>query len=123
MLPHTAPDLLPIDNPIDNLVKLDSDDSGLAWFHGQLPAIDPDFLEAEARAKVADASLPPLTGDQLEQITQLRKPRNRVAVSVRLEPRVIAWLKSKGDGYLSRINDILINLMEAEQQAAAKPPE
>jgi uncharacterized protein (DUF4415 family) len=118
MLPHTAPDLL----PIDDLGKLDSDDSGLAWIHGQLPAIDADFLDAEGRANVA-ASLPPLTDDQLTQITQLRKPRNRVAVSVRLDPRVIAWLKSKGDGYLSRINDILINLMEAEQQAAAKPPE
>lgn len=119
MLPHTAPDLL----PTDELLKLDSDDSGLAWIHGQMPAIDPDFLEAEARAQAAAASLPPLTGDQLEQITQFRKPRNRVAVSVRLDPRVIAWLKSKGDGYLSRINDILINLMEAEQQAAARPPE
>jgi hypothetical protein len=119
MLPHPAPDLL----PIDDLGKLDSDDSGLAWIHGQLPAIDADFLEAEARAGDAGASLPPLTDDQLTQITQLRKPRNRVPVSVRLDPRVIAWLKSKGDGYLSRINDILINLMEAEQQAAAKPPE
>jgi uncharacterized protein (DUF4415 family) len=119
MLPHPAPDPL----TIDDLVKLDSDDSGLAWFHGQLPAIDPDFLEADDPERIAAASLPPLTGEQLTEITQLRKPRNRVPVSVRLDPRVIAWLKSKGDGYLSRINDILINLMEAEQQAAAKPPE
>ena len=37
---------------------------------------------------------------------------------VRLEPRVPAWLKSKGEGHLTRINDILRNIMEAEQRIA-----
>jgi hypothetical protein len=36
-------------------------------------------------------------------------------VSVRLDPRVLEWLKSKGGGHLTRINDILVNLMEADQ--------
>ena len=31
--------------------------------------------------------------------------------------RVLEWLKSKGEGHLTRINDILTNLMEAEQRA------
>ena len=39
-----------------------------------------------------------------------------MAVSVRLEPRVLAWLKSKGAGHLTRINDILRNIMEAERR-------
>jgi uncharacterized protein (DUF4415 family) len=30
---------------------------------------------------------------------------------------VLDWLRSKGDGHLTRINDILTNLMEAERRA------
>ena len=44
------------------------------------------------------------------------RPRKR-AVSVRLDERVLAWLKSKGRGHLTLINDILANLMEAELKA------
>jgi hypothetical protein len=29
------------------------------------------------------------------------------------------WLRSKGEGYLTRINDILSNLMEAERRIGA----
>jgi len=38
-------------------------------------------------------------------------------VSVRIDARVLAWLKSKGGGHQTRINDILMNLMEAEEGA------
>jgi uncharacterized protein (DUF4415 family) len=31
---------------------------------------------------------------------------------------VLAWLKSKGEGHLTRINDILRNIMEAERRIA-----
>jgi uncharacterized protein (DUF4415 family) len=43
----------------------------------------------------------------------------RRAVSVRLDPQVLEWLRSKGEGYLTRINDILSNLMEAEGRIGA----
>ena len=42
----------------------------------------------------------------------------RRAVSVRLDPQVLDWLRSKGEGHLTRINDILSNLMEAEGRVA-----
>jgi uncharacterized protein (DUF4415 family) len=38
-------------------------------------------------------------------------------VSVRLDPQVLDWLHAKGEGHLTRINDILTNLMEAERRA------
>jgi len=41
---------------------------------------------------------------------------SKVPVSVRLDPEVLAWLKTKGEGHLTRINDILLNLMEAERR-------
>ena len=62
--------------------------------------------------------VPHLTDEQLAQMVRLRDIRPKVPVSVRLEPRVLAWLKSKGEGHLTRINDILKNIMEAEQRIA-----
>jgi uncharacterized protein (DUF4415 family) len=59
--------------------------------------------------------IPPLTGEQLASVVRLRDKR-KIAVSVRLDPRVLSWLKSKGEGHLTRINDILTNLMEAERR-------
>lgn len=58
--------------------------------------------------------IPQLTDEQLAKIVRFRD-RKKVPVSVRLDPQVIDWLKSKGAGHLTRINDILANLMEAER--------
>jgi len=63
--------------------------------------------------------IPPLTPKQLAVMVRLREARPpKVAVSVRLDARVLDWLKSKGEGHLTRINDILSNLMEAENRSA-----
>lgn len=60
--------------------------------------------------------IPRLTSEQLARMVRLREVRRKVAVSVRLDPQVLDWLKSKGEGHLTRINDILANLMEAEKR-------
>jgi uncharacterized protein (DUF4415 family) len=62
--------------------------------------------------------IPRLTDRQLSAMVRLRDARPRKkAVSVRLDERVLDWLKSKGQGHLTLINDILANMMEAEQRA------
>jgi uncharacterized protein (DUF4415 family) len=62
--------------------------------------------------------IPRLTDEQLAKMVRLRGVRPRkVAVSVRLDAQVLRWLKSKGGRHLTRINDILTNLMESEQRA------
>lgn len=61
------------------------------------------------------SEMPPLTEEQLANLVRLRDVRRKVAVSVRLDPQVLEWLKSKGHGHLTRINDILFNVMEAER--------
>jgi uncharacterized protein (DUF4415 family) len=38
---------------------------------------------------------------------------------MRLDPEVLEWLPSKGEGHLTRINDILANLMEAERRTGS----
>ena len=62
---------------------------------------------------------PRLTADQLSHLVRLRGARRKVAVSVRLDPQVLEWLRSKGEGHLTRINDILTNLMEAEGRSGS----
>jgi uncharacterized protein (DUF4415 family) len=59
--------------------------------------------------------MPRLTEEQLANLVRLRHARRKVAVSVRLDPQVLEWLKAKGQGHLTRINDILLNVMEAER--------
>jgi uncharacterized protein (DUF4415 family) len=64
--------------------------------------------------------IPRLSDEQLASMMRLRDARRKVAVSVRLDPHVLDWLKSKGEGHLTRINDILTNLMEAERRTQPK---
>jgi len=61
--------------------------------------------------------IPPLTEQQLSQMVRFRDLKRKIPVSVRLDPEVLDWLKSKGEGHLTRINDILHNIMDAEQRA------
>ncbi len=60
---------------------------------------------------------PRLTGRQLANLVRLRDIKRKVPISVRLDPQVLDWLRSKGEGHLTRINDILTNLMEEERKA------
>jgi len=63
------------------------------------------------------SDIPRLTAEQLAEMVRFRDVRRKVPVSVRLDPQVLEWLRSKGEGHLTRINDILMNLMEAERRA------
>jgi uncharacterized protein (DUF4415 family) len=73
---------------------------------------------AEDDSRINLKIIPRLTDRQLAAMVRLRdvRPRKK-AVSVRLDERVLDWLKSKGRGHLTLINDILANMMEAEQRA------
>jgi uncharacterized protein (DUF4415 family) len=78
-----------------------------------------------AKQRVGDDSdidysdIPQFTPEQLAQFVRFRDRPQKIPVSVRLDSRVLEWLKSKGDGHLTRINDILLNLMEAEQKVSS----
>ena len=61
--------------------------------------------------------IPRLTEEQLSRMVRLRDVKRKVAVSVCLDPPVLEWLRSRGEGHLTRINDILTNIMEAERRA------
>ncbi len=95
--------------PHEKLVRVKAED---------IKAYKPSKKEVERfqRAKIDFSDIPELSAEQLAQMVSLREFRKRKPVSVRIDPRVLEWLKSKGPGHLTRINDILINLMEAEQR-------
>jgi uncharacterized protein (DUF4415 family) len=48
---------------------------------------------------------------------KLHMPRPKRPVTVRLDTDVIDWLKSKGNGYQTRMNAMLRALMESERKA------
>ena len=61
--------------------------------------------------------MPRLTDAQLAGMVRLKDARKpKVAVSVRLDPPVLEWLKVQRTGHLTLINDILTRLMEAERR-------
>ena len=73
--------------------------------------------EAGDESRIHFEDIPRLTTEQLANMVRLRDARPRkIAVSVRLDEQVLHWLKAKGGGHLTRINDILTNLMEAERR-------
>ena len=65
------------------------------------------------------SDIPQLTEEQLARMVRFRDVKRKVPVSVRLDPQVLEWLRGKGAGHLTRINDILLNLMEAERRGRA----
>jgi uncharacterized protein (DUF4415 family) len=93
------------------------------WTKSEIEAVR---RAAERRAAGRDLpgkeyeNIPRLTPEQLAGMVRLRGPRRKVAVSVRLDPQVLEWLRSKGEGHLTRINDILTNLMEAERRTGSE---
>ncbi|HEY1342189.1 MAG TPA: BrnA antitoxin family protein [Bryobacteraceae bacterium] len=62
------------------------------------------------------SDIPKLTDEQLAAAVRLRDRPRTTLISVRLRNDVLEWLKSKGPGHLTRVNDILTNVMEAERR-------
>ena len=75
---------------------------------------------AEDDSGIDFSEIPKLTEEQLARMIRLRDVRRKVPVSVRLDAEVLEWLRSKGEGHLTRINDILTNLMEAERRVGSR---
>jgi uncharacterized protein (DUF4415 family) len=52
----------------------------------------------------------------------LRMPEPKKAVSLRLDPDVLEWYKTKGPGYQTRINAILRIYMQAKSRTPRRMP-
>jgi uncharacterized protein (DUF4415 family) len=104
----------------EELVSMTSEDiRNRKWTESEREAIRRGAAKQAAGddSDIDYSDIPRLTAEQLARMVRLRGPRRKQAVSVRLDPEVLDWLRSKGEGYLTRINDILTNLMEAERRS------
>ena len=73
-------------------------------------------LAKKPDSKIDYSDIPPLTDEQLAEMVPFRLRSKTSLLSFRVQHDVLAWLRSKGPGHLSRINAILANVMEAESR-------
>ena len=107
----------------EGLTKMTSEDiKNRKWTEGERRLVKRHATKQAAGddSDINYSDIPRLTDAQLAQMIRLRDIRPKVPVSVRLDPSVLAWLRAKGEGHLTRINDILRNIMEAEQRIAQR---
>lgn len=71
--------------------------------------------EIEAAAASDPDALP--TDAEFWKTAKVVMPRPKVPVSLRLDPEVVAWFKSRGRGYQSRMNAVLRSFMNARKDA------
>jgi uncharacterized protein (DUF4415 family) len=105
----------------EELVQMTSEDiKNRRWTKAEIDAVRRMSAAQAAGEDLPESEyedIPRLTAEQLASMVRLRDVRRKQAVSVRLDPDVLDWLRSKGEGHLTRINDILTNLMEAERRS------
>ena len=58
------------------------------------------------------SDIPPIDKSLFKKMV-IRMPEKKAALSLRLDPRVIAWFKGQGPGYQTRINAVLKSYVEA----------
>ncbi len=71
--------------------------------------------EIEAAAASDPDALP--TDAEFWKTATVVMPRPKLAVSLRLDPEVVEWFKSRGRGYQSRMNAVLRSFMNAHKDA------
>jgi uncharacterized protein (DUF4415 family) len=72
-------------------------------------------------AAKSDPDARPLTARQLKAMVPLRgRPKSaqtKLLVSIRYSPEVVAWFKSTGDGWQSRIDGVLRKYVERQSRS------
>jgi len=71
-------------------------------------------VDALTDDKIDTSDIPPLTESYFACAT-LRLPRQPVAVTVHVDPDVLAWFKAQGDKYEQRLNAALRIYVEAHK--------
>jgi uncharacterized protein (DUF4415 family) len=71
-------------------------------------------------AEIDYSDIPPL-GEEFFKDAQLRLPRPKATVTMRLDADVLEWFRSTGKGYQTRINAILRMYMDAQERRSPPP--
>lgn len=82
----------------------------------ELKAVDAKTDEEIARDVADDPDAAPLLDAEWFRNAERVEPRPKTAVSLRLDPDVVAYFKEQGPGYQTRINAVLRRYVEMKRQ-------
>lgn len=72
---------------------------------------DWDRLDAMTDADIDTSDIPPLDDDFFAS-AELRLPRKKQTITMRVDPDVLDWFRAQGKGYQTRMNAVLRLYME-----------
>ena len=73
-------------------------------------------LEAMTEEEIETSDIPPLADDFFAK-GELRLPKQKPLISIRVDDDVLAWFKAQGPGYQTRMNAVLRYYMDAQTQS------
>lgn len=76
-------------------------------------------LDALTDDEIDTSDIPPL-GDEFWKNAKVVFPKQKQAISIRLDDDILEWFKAQGKGYQSRINAVLRSFMEASAKEKNK---
>lgn len=77
---------------------------------------DWDRIDAMTDDEIDTSDIPPLTETFFKR-AKIRLPQPKIAVTVQVDPDVLAWFKAQGEDYEQRMNAALRIYAEAHQAA------
>jgi len=75
--------------------------------------------EEIAAQAATDPDTAPILDDEALARARWVEPERKTAISLRVDPDVLRWFRSKGPRYQSRMNRVLRAYMESEERATA----
>ena len=76
---------------------------------------DWERVDAMSDEDIDTSDIPPLDKEFFAN-AQIRLPKRKVPITIRLDPDVLAWFRNLGKGYQTHINAVLRTYMEAHQK-------
>ena len=81
---------------------------------------DWERIDAMADEDIDTNEIPPVD-EEFFANAELRLPRKKIMVTMRVDPDVLDWYKSFGKGYQTRMNAVLRTYMEAYTKRTSAP--
>ncbi len=76
---------------------------------------DWERVDAMTDEEIDTSDIPPLD-ETFFANAQIRLPKRKESITIRLDPDVLAWFRALGKGYQTHINAVLRTYMEARQK-------
>ena len=73
-------------------------------------------VKSQTDSEIDTSDIPPLDSEFFKK-GELRLPKTKPLISIRLDSDVLEWFKSQGAGYQTRINAVLRMYMEAHNKS------